>query len=147
MIIRFLIPFFTHDLSAWKEEQERKDSNAESLNPLLASIDDDRTFVGIDLTQFMSSNSFDIVGEESKGRRLQSSSEREVVKRYIEKAYESTKVDNETSGDVTHLLDDDGVEFDIERALSNSSAQDYLLSVLSQRCKIYAYASFDCEIG
>jgi hypothetical protein len=118
-------------LRTWKEEQEKKDVDSEAS--VMAATEDDRNLVGIDLTQFMSLSG---LGKGSNERRGTSPSERDVVRRYIEKAYDRTKLGDDVNDDVTRFSDDDGVEFDIERALCNPSAQKFLLSVLSQRCKL-----------
>ena len=122
----------TYNLRAWKKDQEKKGIASETSTSVIAA-EDDRKFLGIDLTQFMSLSSN--IGEGESQRRGKSSLEREIVRRYIEKAYEMTKLGDEVNDDVTRFSDDDGVEFDIERALCNPSAQNFFLSVLSQRCE------------
>ena len=122
----------TYKLRAWKKDQEKKGIASETSTSVIAA-EDDRKFLGIDLTQFMSLSSN--IGEGESQRRGKSSLEREIVRRYIEKAYEMTKLGDEVNDDVTRFSDDDGVEFDIERALCNPSAQNFFLSVLSQRCE------------
>ncbi len=94
----------------------------------------------IDLTKLISNARSDEIAMEEKNMNFVTKlkrgvlADRDVIKRYIERAYEIVEKGQEDSnGDSSSLFNDITSEVDI--AMKNPSAQRFLISVLSQRCE------------
>jgi len=129
--------------SAWKDEQESKDKydgetederrqgNSSSLKrPLKSSLD---------LTKLISNVRSDEMANRNFVSKLKRGSlaDRTVIKRYIERAYEivqEVKEGKSSLDDVASQFSD--INSEVDAAMKNSSAQRFLISVLSQRSRL-----------
>lgn len=122
-------------LSKYSEVDENEDSNAIPKNHHKSALD---------LTKLICNVRSDEIAEESRRnialrlepRQTSAVDERAIIKRFIERAYEIVEKQNKdtycTSDPV--LLD---MNTEIENAMKNTSAQRFLISVLSQRCEFF----------
>jgi hypothetical protein len=127
--------------NAWKQVHQAKYGDVEDEEEANAITKNYHKSV-LDLTKLIGNVRSDEMAEESKRnlgrgfsqRDISAVDERAIIKRFIERAYEIVEKENE---DIDCIIDPVFLEMDteVENAMRNASAQRFLISVLSQRCK------------
>lgn len=124
----------------WKEQQDDKEEGTfETLNGRDSVSNTDKSM--LDLLKLLpledeSPNAFSPRTNKNGGKLID---ERDVVREYIEKAYEVANTGE--AEESSRLLN--GSNFQIEKAMCKASAQRFLVSILSQRGKYYGCGAKD----
>lgn len=133
----------------WKQAHQAKYGDMEDDEKANATKNQHKSV--LDLTKLIGNVRSDEMAEESKrnlGRGfsqlpISAVDERAIIKRFIERAYEIAEKENE---DIDCIIDPVFLEMDteVENAMKNPSAQRFLISVLSQRCKFLSWTLTTC---
>lgn len=131
--------------SPWGTDTEGQPTNALDLTSFIKSASGDTS---MDLSYHNINNKYEINKYSETGNSTEDKqrafADREVVRRCLEYAYESTKESQEDGGD-SKVANDNGDYEDedlytaAELAMRNPFAQRFLVSVLNQRCKSFFF--------
>jgi len=152
---------------AWKLQEEKKDFVSDDASKGgHKGVDHRKNKSAIDLTKLLPSD-YDGGGRQAgnfvsrmktRGSMLPGVSkvidERDVVRQYIEKAYEVVRMEEDDLLDdkqndfaAFNLFISNGTNTEVENALCNPSAQRFLISVLNQRTRLQTNADYNGDVS